>query len=267
MLDNFNKKHPALIGAVHVKPLPGAADFRGAKSIDQIVDEALQDAETYLDGGADGIILENMHDLPYLRGRVEPETTAAMTRVAVAIRQRFTCPIGVQLLAAANREALAVAIAAELDFLRVEGFVFAHIGDEGLHQSCAPELIRLRAALGAQHIKIYADIKKKHSAHAITEDLSLEETAHAAEFFKADGVIVTGLRTADAPAPHLVHATAGAVKIPVLIGSGITPENLDKYKDGAAGYIVGTYAKKNGNWQEPVVLERVKKLKASLLSM
>src|SRR6185436_13037350 len=99
----------------------------------------------------------------------------------------------------ANLEALGVAVAADLDFIRVEGFVFAHVGDEGYQESCAAELIRRRCNLKAERVQIFADIKKKHSAHAITGDVSLTETARAAEFFKADGVIVTGMHTGHSP--------------------------------------------------------------------
>ena len=49
-----------------------------------------------------------------------------------------------------------------LDFIRAESFVFSHIGDEGLFNSCAGELLRYRRYIGAEHIKIFTDIKKKH---------------------------------------------------------------------------------------------------------
>jgi len=39
------------------------------------------------------------------------------------------------------------------------------------------------------------------SAHAITSDVSLAETAKAAEFFLADGLIVTGTATGDPAQP------------------------------------------------------------------
>ncbi len=204
-----------------------------------------------------------MHDVPYLRGYVESETVAAMSAVAYAVRQKFRVETGVQLLAAANLEALAVAVAADLDFIRVEGFVFAHVGDEGLHEASAPALIRKRAALSAKNIKIYADIKKKHSSHAITNDLSLTETAHAAEFFQADGIIITGLRTGSAPPVEAVQEAAAAVKIPVLIGSGVTPQNMALYGIADA-VIVGSYAKYNGNWREAVDPERVKELASAI---
>lgn len=41
-------------------------------------------------------------------------------------------------------------------------------------------------------------VKILFSAHSITSDVSLAETAQAAEFFLADGLIVTGNATGDA---------------------------------------------------------------------
>jgi len=49
-------------------------------------------------------------------------------------------------------------------------------------------LLRYRRAIGGDHIRVFADVKKKHSAHAITADLDIAETAKAAEFFVVDGV-------------------------------------------------------------------------------
>lgn len=36
-----------------------------------------------------------------------------------------------------------------------------------------------------------------YSSHAITSDVSLSETAKAAKFFLADGIILTGITTGD----------------------------------------------------------------------
>jgi hypothetical protein len=230
----------------------------------KVVARSLADAHAYKESGIDALIMENMHDVPYLRGSVPPETVAAMTAVCEAIKSKINLPMGVQLLAAANIEALAVAAALELDFIRVEGFVFAHIGDEGFHQANAPQLIRKRAQLKAHNVKIFADIKKKHSSHAVTADIDLAETAHAAEFFKADGVIVTGMRTGSAPLPLEVEETAAAVKIPTLVGSGVTPDNIAQFSGKARGLIVGSYAKKDGHWANDCDSKRLDKLVKSL---
>ena len=103
---------------------------------------AVQEAKLYREAGVDGLMIENMHDTPYLRGRVGPEIVAAITLIARAVKEAARLPCGVQILAAANQEAVAVAHAAGLDFIRAEGFAFAHVADEGIIESSAAELLR-----------------------------------------------------------------------------------------------------------------------------
>jgi predicted TIM-barrel enzyme len=73
---------------------------------------------------------------------------------------------------------------------------------------------------------VFADIKKKHAAHAITADVDLEETATSAEFFQADSVIISGAVTGRPTDPVEVRIVSQAVGIPALAGSGVTPENM-----------------------------------------
>ncbi len=183
----------ALIGVVHLGPLPGSP--AASVAVESIVAKAAAEARLYAGAGYHGIIIENMGDRPYLRRSVGPEVVATMTAAGQAVRRAVDLPLGVQVLAGANREAVAVAHAIGAAFVRVEGFVFAHVADEGALQSDAGELLRYRRAIGADEVRIFADIKKKHSSHAITADVDLAETAAAAEFFLADGVIVTGTAT------------------------------------------------------------------------
>lgn len=49
-----------------------------------------------------------------------------------------------------------------MDFIRAENFVFSHIADEGITNSCAGNLLRFRREIGAENIFIFTDIKKKH---------------------------------------------------------------------------------------------------------
>ena len=103
-----------------------------------------------------------MHDVPYVKSKVGHEITAAMTAICQSVKDETRLPCGVQILSGANKEAIAVANAARLDFVRVEGFVFAHVADEGLMESCAGELLRYRKMIGADNILVFTDIKKKH---------------------------------------------------------------------------------------------------------
>ena len=163
----------ALVGMVHALPLPGSPRWGG--DMGAILDAAARDAEALLAGGCDALLVENMHDLPYLRAHVAPETVAAMTLVTARVTA-FGAPTGVQVLAAANREALGVALAAGARFVRAEAFAYAHVADEGWIDASAGELLRARRALGAE-VAFWADIKKKHAAHAVTADLSVADVA------------------------------------------------------------------------------------------
>lgn len=135
-----------------------------------------------------------MHDVPYIQNEnIGPEVIATMTRVSAEVKQILpNTPCGVQVLASGNCQALAIAKAANLQFIRAEGFVFSHVADEGFTDACAGHLLRFRKQIDADDVLIFTDLKKKHSSHAITNDVSLLETVHAAEFFLTDGVILTG---------------------------------------------------------------------------
>lgn len=243
----------ALVGMLHVGPSSGSPGPRGerAPSLDEQIARAVAEAETYRSAGFHGLILENMFDRPYLKAAVGPEVVAALAVIGREVRRAVPLALGVQVLAAANEEAIAVALACGAAFVRVEGFAFAHVADEGLVEADAGPLLRYRAAVGAEHVRVFADIKKKHSSHALTADVDIVETAHAAEFALADGVIVTGTATGRPADPAEVAAVAAAVGVPVLVGSGITPDNVVAFA-AADGLIVGSAVKEGGDWRRPL---------------
>src|SRR5687767_15902839 len=108
-----------------------------------------------------------------------------MTGIAAEVKHECGLPAGVQLLAGVNIEAMAVGHAAGLDFIRAEGYAYAHVADEGLIQASAAKLLRYRRMIRATRVQVWADVKKKHSAHAITADVNLGATAHTVEFMGA----------------------------------------------------------------------------------
>lgn len=247
----------ALIGMIHVQALPGAPFAR--HGVAEIVDQAVGEAKVLAASGFDAIIIENMHDRPYVHGTHGPEVTAVMTRVGLAVadaaagsRGGVPMPLGVQVLSGGNREALAIALAIGGSFIRCENFVFSHVADEGLlPEAEAGSLLRYRNQIGAEHVRIFADIKKKHASHALTADIPIGEAAEAAEFFGADGVIVTGTATGKPCRLEDVVETARATALPVLIGSGVTPDSCPDLLGHADGLIVGSWIKQNGFWENP----------------
>ena len=246
---------------IHLEALPGTpASRQGVREIEAM---AVREAKTYREAGVHGIMIENMHDTPYLRGQVGPEIVAAMAIIGRAVKETAKLPCGVQILAGANLEAMAVAHAAGLDFIRAEGFAFAHVADEGFIQSSAAELLRYRRSIGADRIQVWTDVKKKHSSHAITADVDIGETAHAVEFMRGDAVIVTGLVTGDAPQAADVLAVKKKTRLPVILGSGVTAANLESFYAAADGFIIGSEFKKGGNWANTVDAKRVERFMAA----
>jgi len=247
----------SLAAMIAVLPLPGSPLYGGDD--EAIIDEALSDLDHYDKAGAEALVLENSHDLPYIKPPLDPDGIALMRRLAREVRRRFAGPIGIQMLEAANETALEIAQEAELDFVRTEGFVFAHIGGAGLIEGCAGRLLRKRRELGCGHIRIFGDVKKKHCAHALTGDLDITDVVKQSEFFLVDGVIVTGPRTGESPDHGELRRVQEVAHVPVVIGSGMTPENIASYLPLADCFIVGSTFREDGAYLgrlDPARLDR-----------
>ena len=128
----------------------------------------------------------------------------------------------------------------------------------------AGPLLRDRRRIGAEHIAVLADVKKKHSAHAVTADVDLAETARAAEFCGADGVIVTGTATGQPTAPADVASVKEAVGIPVLVGSGVDPASAPALLEHADALIVGSWYKEGGRWDRGPDAARAREMAAAV---
>jgi len=102
-LKRFYKLFPCntsnLIGMVHVGPLPGTPLHRPEEdSVCQLIERACRETEIYSRLGVDSILIENMHDLPYIaKDEVGHEVTAAMTAICREARKVFPKekPVGI----------------------------------------------------------------------------------------------------------------------------------------------------------------------------
>mgnify|MGYP000262272053 CR=1 FL=1 len=230
-----------LIAVVHLPPLPGSPLYGGDFS--EVLDSALRDALAAEEGGADAVLVENFGDRPYPK-RAPPETVAAM---AVAVREvagAVSIPVGVNVLRNDPVAALAVAHAAGGRFIRCNAYVDTIVADQGVIEPAAWELELVRSRLG-RSVLVLADV---HVKHAVTLGPPLEESARSAvERGMADALIVTGPGTGRPPDPERVRRVREAVpSAPVLVGSGVTPENAALLMRWADGAIVGTYLKREG---------------------
>jgi membrane complex biogenesis BtpA family protein len=258
LADIFRTVKP-VIGMVHCWPMPGAPGYQGYGMRD-IIRHAQSDAEALIAGGCDGIIVENMWDIPFRAGaHIPPESIAAHAVVAAAVREVCPLPMGINLVHNGGVALLAIAIAARAEFIRVCMFTGAGVWDAGsFDEGCAADLVRRRTELHAESIKILADVDKKHSVRFPGIDLAthIEWT----RFFGADALIVSGRMTGDAPDLGKVReAKALAGDRPIIIGSGADAGNIAAFMSVADGVIVGSSIKMGGAIAEPVDIERVKR--------
>jgi membrane complex biogenesis BtpA family protein len=243
-----------LAAMIAVLPLPGSPLYDGDDQ--RVLEQALSDVEIYRQAGVDSLLFENDHDLPYIQPPLDERAIALMTEIVNQARARFEGPIGIQMLEAANLESMEIAAAADLDYIRVEAYVFAHVGGSGVIHGSAGKILRRRKELGAEHIKVFADVKKKHGSHSLTIDLDIADEIRQAEFFLADGVIVTSQFTGVNPDKEDLRKAKGATSLPVLIGSGMTADNNREYLPLADGFIVGSTFRREGKFLERLEPER-----------
>src|ERR1700730_10368030 len=117
MLPQWSAVPRPLIGMLHLRPLPGSPRFAG--NLDLVRAALLQDAEALHAGGVHAFMLENFGDVPFYPADVPAHVVAVMTALACEVRAKFPIPLGVNVLRNDARAALAVALAAGAEFIRV----------------------------------------------------------------------------------------------------------------------------------------------------
>ncbi len=257
LVDLFGVEKP-IVGMVHLWPLPGAPGYSGY-GMDAILRQAQRDAEALLEGGVDGLIVENMWDLPFYVGTdVQMEAVSAQAVAAAKIAELAEVPVGVNVIHNGWQAELSIAVAAGLDFIRVCIYTGARLWDTGeLDQGSAADLLRRRKELGAEHLKLFADVDKKHSVPF--PGIDLETHIEWAEFYRADALIVSGRMTGSAPSLEKVRQAKEFATRPILMGSGTAVDNIADFLQYADGAIVGSSLKVDGVAENPVDVERVRR--------
>lgn len=256
-------RRKVVIGMIHSRALPGSAAYDG-ESMDEVIGFAVAEAMRLKQGGVDGLIVENHGDIPFARpDQFGPETAACMAVMTDAVRRASGLPVGVNVLANAAHQAIAVAKASGAAFVRVNQWANAYVSNEGLLDGQAGSAARYRAFLHARGVRVFADVHVKHGAHAITADRTIAELARDVEFFDADVAIATGQRTGDAAERAEIEVIARGCSLPVVVGSGVTPDNVGDILQVADGVIIGSWLKHEGVWWNAVDPDRLATFMAS----
>jgi membrane complex biogenesis BtpA family protein len=247
----------ALIGMVHLLPLPGSPRWGGEMSA--VIQRAVEDAVAMEAGGMSGLLVENYGDAPFTAGRVEAPTVAAMAVVIAEIRRAVALPVGVNVLKSDSRSALAIAVATGARFIRVNVHTGVVVADQGLVHSDAYSTLRERRLLGTD-VRIFADVQAKHGRPLVPVELE-QEAKDSVSRGLADALIVSGKATGEeTPIEEVKRVRSAVPSVPLLVGSGVTPESVADLLSVADGAIVGTFLKRDGKLANPVDPDRVRRL-------
>ncbi len=259
-----------VIGMIHLPPLPGAPGYRHDWAAARR--RAASDTKALIEGGVHGLMIENFGDAPFYPGRVPAHVVAHVTAVATEIRALSPLPLGVQILRNDAVSAIGAAHAAGADFVRVNVLCGARLTDQGIISGVAHELLRERAIIGAGHVRIFADVNVKHSAPLGPPRPLADDVVDMIKRGGADAVIASGAATGAATdlaevrmirqAVDELARRAGGLTLGegagsagsaqptprplVVIGSGVTAENVRQFVDVADAAIVGTSVKVDG---------------------
>ncbi len=233
----------SLIGVIHLQPLPGSPRYGG--SFAAVTDAAAEDAVTLAQAGFDGVIVENLGDLPLSPDRVDNVTVAAMTRCGLAVRQAAaTLTMGINVLRNDAAAALAIALAVEARMVRINVHCGARLTDQGIIQGQAHATLRQRRELGLEAVKLLCDVAVKHSTALAPRPIE-QEALETVERGLADALLVTGAGTGLPASRTELAAVLGAVDVPVLVASGVTIESVAATRE-AHGVIVGSCLRRSG---------------------
>ncbi len=219
--------------------------------MEEIVRRVLSDARILKEAGFDALLVENFGDMPFPAENLSPASLAAMAVVADHVRWEVALPIGVNALRNDALAALGIAAAVGAAFIRVNVHTGVCATDQGMLEGKADQTLRYRKLLGVR-VAILADVHVKHAVPISEPDI--ERAAKTCAYRGlADGLIVTGPATGEAPDLDQIQRVARAVPDRrIFVGSGATADTVAALLTLASGVIVGTSVKVGGETPAPV---------------
>ena len=245
-----------IIGVIHLLALP--ASPKGVE-LSTVIERAVADAKSLESAGVRKAIVENFGDAPFYKNNVPPHVVSFMTRIIQAIKAVCSLELGVNVLRNDALSALAVAAATDCSFIRVNVLSGAAWTDQGYIEGQAIETLLYRDRLGCD-ITIMADVKVKHAIPAGSSDI-IQLARELIYRAGADQIILTGHETG-LPASidelqQLNDAFPSEQRPPIYLGSGVTPDNVNDYKELCTGAIVGTFFHRDSQISLPLDEQRI----------
>ncbi len=264
LTDLFETPKP-VIGMCHLLALPGDPEYdaRGG-GMRAVVEYAKREVDALQKGGINGLLISNEFSLPYLT-KTEPITSACMAAVVGELRSELSVPFGINVLWDACAS-IDVAAATGASFVR-EIFTGVYASDFGLWDTNCGAAARHRARIGANHVRLLFNIVPEAATYLGGRDLS--SIARSTVFnARPDGLCVSGLTAGaatDTATLRIVKDAAGDT--PVIVNTGVNPDNIAEQLQIADAAIVGTNLKRDGNFYSAADTARVARLMSAVPSV
>jgi membrane complex biogenesis BtpA family protein len=235
---------PPVIAALH---LPDFTQSRH-RSVAWYEDYALANARIFATAG---IPFVKLQDQTRTSDGASLETVARMSALARLIRTELPV-LGLGIIVEAHDPcaALAVAQASGADFVRLKVFVGGAMTSEGPRYGLGASALAYRAAIGATGVAVLADVHDRTA-----RPLSDEPQPFAAQWAArvgADGLVITGSSLADTL--ERISAVRQTVPgRPILIGGGVTADNVTEALTAASGVIVSSALMRKGAAEEDLI--------------
>ena len=252
--DLFGVSKP-VIAMLHLPALPGTPRHDPQMSVERMIERVRADRDNLLAAGVDGVMFCNEDDRPY-RFRAEFQDIATMTRIITELRPADR-PFGVDYLWD-PQAALAIAAATGAAFIR-EVVTGVYESDMGLWQPDAAALYRYRRQIGAEQVRIFANITPEFASPLGSRSVA-QRARSAVVSSLVDAILIAGPMAGAEPDLSVVEEARSAVgdETPVLLNTGAKHGNIRDYLAVADGVIVGSSLKVDGYTWNPVDPERAR---------
>lgn len=226
------------------------------EKVDKVFESAKEELKILEKGGADAAIIENYFDAPYDTTLTDTQIVT-FTNIFSRLKDQATIPLGVNLQQTNGIEEIIVANICGGSFVRSEAYVETRLSSAGLMEPQASKMIRYKKDTNSQ-VKILADVNVKHSIGLIDKpmEVSFTEAIDAG----ADAIIITGKETGKSPTVKDFKIYKKLFpEIPLIVGSGVSEDNIEDFFEYADAVIVGSAIKDTGI-DSKVSLEKVRNI-------
>ena len=238
----FHVKKP-IIAMLHLDPLPGDPRWHYGDSVEAVVQHALEDLRALQNGGVDGILISNEFSLPYQR-HMNFVTPAAMAYVVGRLKDEIRVPFGVDCISD-GEATIELAAAVGADFVRGT-FCGVYVGDGGLYNNDFSALLRRKAALHLDNLKMLYFINPESDRNLDTRPLA---DIAKSTIFKAhpDGLCISANAAGQDVDDALIESVKQAnPEVVVLCNTGCRPDTIARKLRCGDAAVVGTYFKEGG---------------------